>query len=126
MTSWVDLPGQLPRSEIRDVLGEADLYVAPAVLESFGIAALEARTVGLPVVGRTGSGVGEFVHDGVNGLVVSSDSEMAAAIASLATDPARVAEMRAWNVSHPPEQEWSQVARLAVSEYERAISLVRA
>jgi hypothetical protein len=32
--------------------------------------------------------------------------------------------MRAWNVANPPEQEWSQVARLAVREYERARSLV--
>jgi glycosyltransferase involved in cell wall biosynthesis len=123
---WVRLPGRVSREELRERYAASDVYLSPARLESFGIAALEARTVGLPVVGRTGSGVGEFVHDGVNGLVVSSDSEMAAAIASLATDPARVAEMRAWNVSHPPEQEWSQVARLAVSEYERAISLVRA
>jgi len=65
------------------------------------------------------------VQDGVNGLVVSSDSQMASAIATLATDPERVAEMRAWNVAQPPEQEWSQVALMAVREYERAISLAR-
>ena len=29
----------------------SDVYVAPAILESFGLAALEARCVGLPVVG---------------------------------------------------------------------------
>jgi glycosyltransferase involved in cell wall biosynthesis len=122
---WVRLPGRVPREELRERYAASDVYLSPARLESFGIAALEARTVGLPVIGRTGSGVGEFVHHAVNGLVVSSDSEMAAAIANLATDPARVAAMRAWNVSHPPEQAWSQVAGLAVSEYERAISLVR-
>ncbi|WP_311769349.1 glycosyltransferase [Humibacillus xanthopallidus] len=123
---WVRLPGRVSREELRERYAASDVYLSPARLESFGIAALEARTVGLPVIGRTGSGVGEFVHDGVNGLVVSSDSEMASAIASLATDLDRVAEMRAWNVAHPPEQEWSQVARLAVGEYHRAISLVRA
>jgi glycosyltransferase involved in cell wall biosynthesis len=122
---WVRLPGRVSREELRERYAASDVYLSPARLESFGIAALEARTVGLPVIGRSGSGVGEFVHDGVNGLVVSSDSEMASAIASLATDPARVAEMRTWNVTHSPEQEWSQVAQLAVGEYERAISLVR-
>ena len=122
---WVRLPGRVSREELRERYAAADVYLSPARLESFGIAALEARTVGLPVIGRSGSGVGEFVRDGVNGLVVSSDSQMASAIAALATDPARVAEMRAWNVANPPEQEWSQVARMAVREYERAISLVR-
>ena len=34
----------------------ADVYVAPAVLESFGLAALEARCVGLPVVGVSAAG----------------------------------------------------------------------
>ena len=103
----------------------SDVYLSPARLESFGIAALEARTVGLPVIGRSGSGVGEFVEHGVNGLVVDSDEEMAAAVAGLATDLSAVGAMRAWNVDHPPRQRWADVARLAVAEYERAVSLAR-
>ena len=122
---WVSLPGRVPRDELRRRYAASDVYLSPARLESFGIAALEARTVGLPVIGRHGSGVGEFVSDGVNGLVVSSDSEMASAIARLAANPDEVARMRAWNVANPPTQEWSNVAALAVAEYERARVLAR-
>ena len=122
---WVALPGRVTRDELRRRYAASDVYLSPARLESFGIAALEARTVGLPVIGRDGSGVGEFVSDGVNGLVVSSDSEMASAIARLAANPAEVARMRAWNLANPPEQEWSKVAAMAVSEYERAMALAR-
>jgi glycosyltransferase involved in cell wall biosynthesis len=120
---WVSLPGRVSRDELRRRYAASDVYLSPARLESFGIAALEARTVGLPVIGRKGSGVGEFVADGVNGLAVSSDSEMTAAIARLAASPAEVARMRAWNLANPPEQEWPRVAALAVSEYERATAL---
>jgi glycosyltransferase involved in cell wall biosynthesis len=122
---WVSLPGRVTRDELRQRYAAADVYLSPARLESFGIAALEARTVGLPVIGRSGSGVGEFVTDGVNGLVVSSDSQMTEAIVRLADNRGDVERMRAWNVSHPPEQEWAHVASLAVSEYERAVGLVR-
>jgi glycosyltransferase involved in cell wall biosynthesis len=122
---WVSLPGRVPRDALRELYAAADVYLSPARLESFGIAALEARTVGLPVIGRSGSGVGEFVCDGVNGLVVSSDSQMSSAIARLAKDPGEVARMRDWNVANPPAQEWSHVAALAVAEYERAVGLVR-
>ncbi|MEW1954871.1 glycosyltransferase family 4 protein [Terrabacter sp. NPDC080008] len=122
---WVSLPGRVSRDELRCRYAAADVYLSPARLESFGIAALEARTVGLPVIGRAGSGITEFVVDGVNGLVVSSDSQMADAIAGLATDPGKVARMRAWNVSHRPPQDWPNVAALAVEEYERAMGLVR-
>jgi glycosyltransferase involved in cell wall biosynthesis len=119
--SWVRLPGRVPRDELRELYAASDVYLSPAHLESFGIAALEARTVGLPVVGRSGSGIGEFVTHDVNGLVVGSDTEMAHAIARLAGDPAEVARMRAWNVANPPAQDWPTVAAQAVREYERAI-----
>jgi glycosyltransferase involved in cell wall biosynthesis len=119
--SWVRLPGRVSRDELRAVYAGSDVYLSPAHLESFGIAALEARTVGLPVLGRVGSGVGEFVQHGVNGLVVESDSEMAHAIARLAREPDVVARMRDWNVAHPPTQDWATVAGLTVREYERAI-----
>jgi glycosyltransferase involved in cell wall biosynthesis len=122
---WVSLPGRVTRDELRQRYAVADVYLSPARLESFGIAALEARTVGLPVIGRSGSGVGEFVTDGVNGLVVSSDSEMSEAITHLAQAPGEVERMRTWNVANPPQQEWSRVAALAVDEYERAVGLVR-
>ncbi len=122
---WVSLPGRVTRDELRQRYAAADVYLSPARLESFGIAGLEARTVGLPVIGRTGSGIGEFIEHGVNGLVVSSDSEMSEAVARLAQDRDEVARMRAWNVEHPPTQDWPTVAALAVAEYERAMSLAR-
>ncbi|MGO4599457.1 glycosyltransferase family 4 protein [Terrabacter sp. 2RAF25] len=123
--NWVSLPGRVSRDELRTRYAASDVYLSPARLESFGIAALEARTVGLPVIGRFGSGVGEFVTHGVNGLVVASDSKMAEAIAKLAKAPDEVARMRAWNVATPPAQDWSRVAAMAVAEYERAVGLVR-
>ena len=86
MASWVSLPGRVPRTSVRDRYASADVYISPARLESFGIAALEARTSGLPVVARSGSGVGEFVTDGVNGFLTDDDASMAAALARLASD----------------------------------------
>ena len=107
---WVRLPGRVSREELRERYAASDVYLSPARLESFGIAALEARTVGLPVIGRSGSGVGEFVQDGVNGLVVSSDSEMASAIAALQRSPRASPGCAPGTSRTPPEQEWSQVA----------------
>ena len=120
---WVSLPGRVPRDELREWYAAADVYVSPSALESFGIAALEARTAGLPVVARSGSGVGEFVTHDVGGLIVPDDAVMAGALAGLAADRGKVERMRRWNLEHPPEQDWPHVAALAVAEYERAIAL---
>ena len=82
----VTVTGRVEPAEVLERLAEADVYVAPAVLESFGLAALEARCVGLPVVGQVASGVTEFVRDGVEGMLCGSDTEMVRRLRELVVD----------------------------------------
>ncbi len=86
MSGWVDLPGRVTRDELRELHWDADLYLSTARLEAFGIAALEARTAGLPVVARRGTGVDDIVEDGVGGLLADDDDGLADAVARLAAD----------------------------------------
>jgi glycosyltransferase involved in cell wall biosynthesis len=86
MSSWVSLPGHLPRTEVAQAMARSDVFVAPAVLESFGIAALEAHAAGLPVVGRRGTGLSDFIRAGEGGVLVGSDREMSAVLSRMAID----------------------------------------
>ena len=70
------LTGRLHPAQVLAEVARADAYVAPARLESFGIAALEARCLGLPVVGHAVSGLSGFIRDGVEGWLCGSDSAM--------------------------------------------------
>jgi glycosyltransferase involved in cell wall biosynthesis len=126
MGGWVRLPGRVSREELRERYAAADIFVAPAPLESFGIAALEARTVGLPVVGRSGSGVQEFVKDGLNGYLASDDEAMAGSLARLVCDDRLRESMAAHNRSTPPEQSWERILDGAEAEYRRAIAAAQA
>ena len=121
--AWCRLPGRVAREELPHRYAGADIYIAPGRLESFGIAALEARTAGLPVVGRRGSGIGEFVQDGVNGYLAPDDEAMARAVARLVLDDDLRARMTAHNREHPPRQSWEQICAGAEAEYARALSL---
>ena len=120
--SWLSLPGRVPRHRLTDRYAAADVYVSPSVLESFGIAALEARTAGLPVVSRSGSGVEEFVVDEVNGLLAPTDDDLVDRLARLVADPALRERMTAYNLATPPSQDWGDVVRLAEGEYRRALA----
>jgi len=109
MGNWVRLLGPANHDQIRALYEDVDFYVAPAKLESFGIAALEARCAGLPVLAHAGSGIAGFIRDGQEGLLVGDDREMAATIAHLANSPSVRAQIRHHNLHTNPPVSWSAV-----------------
>jgi glycosyltransferase involved in cell wall biosynthesis len=120
MADWVQLAGRATHEQIREVYRAADFFVAPATLESFGIAALEARSAGLPVIAQAVSGVRDFVTHGREGLLAAGDSEMAEAIATLASSPALRAQMTDYNRRHAPRAGWPEVLAQCDALYARA------
>ncbi len=116
----ITLRGRLDRAQIRDIYAQADVFVAPAVLEAFGIAALEARAAGLAVVARRGTGIEEFITGGVDGLLVDDDAGMARAFVRLAKDAALAAALTGHARAHRPVHGWRKTLDAAESEYRRA------
>jgi phosphatidylinositol alpha 1,6-mannosyltransferase len=86
----VILPGRLSHSQLRDVYVESDVFLQSSIKESFGIAALEARAVGLVVVARMGTGTGSFISQGVNGFLEPDDRQLVRRVIELANDPLQV------------------------------------
>jgi glycosyltransferase involved in cell wall biosynthesis len=119
----VRLRGRVPRADLPGLYAGADVFLAPARLEAFGIAALEARTAGLVVLARRGTGVEEFVTSEEDGLLVADDAAMAAAVVRLATEPGLLERLRAAATAHRPVHGWELTVRTAREEYERARKL---
>ena len=124
MTSWVTLAGRVTHDEIRDLYADADIFVAPAQLESFGLAALEARTAGVPVVAFRETGMAEFITDGVEGVLADDDASMVAAIAALATGEADRSRIATHNRTTVPAQVWSNVLARLDEVYAATIAAV--
>jgi glycosyltransferase involved in cell wall biosynthesis len=117
----VVLTGRQTREQIRALYAEADVYVAPAYQESFGIAALEARAAGLPVVAMSSGGVGEFVLDGVDGLLCEDDDAMAAALTRLVREPALREAMARHSTAERPDHDWPR----ALAQFDDVYRLAR-
>ena len=124
LTDVVDLRGRLSRPAVRATYADADVFLAPARLEAFGIAALEARTAGLVVLAHAGTGVGEFVTDGLDGFLVADDAAMSDAVVRLTQDPGLLAAMRGHAAAVPPPFDWDHVLAAADAQYARARRLV--
>jgi glycosyltransferase involved in cell wall biosynthesis len=120
MTDWVTLYGRASHEQIREVYRDADFFVAPATLESFGIAALEARSAGLPVIAHAKSGVRDFVEHGREGLLAKGDADMTEQIARLAMTPALLAAMTKYSRDNVPPFGWSEVLERCDELYRRA------
>jgi len=121
---WVELAGRWAPEAIHDLYRRADLFVAASNLESFGIAALEARTAGVPVVAKAGTGVSEFVTDGVHGALAATDADLVRAVSGLAADPQRRAVLAANCRGSLPPTTWDDVLRRCDAAY--AAAAVRA
>jgi glycosyltransferase involved in cell wall biosynthesis len=120
LSDVVTFAGRLTRPEILETFARTDVYVQPSVKESFGLAALEARTAGIPVVARSQTGTSQFIHDGVEGLLADDDAGMAAALVRLGQDRVLLARLSQHNISVPPEDSWTNVLDLVRAAYASA------
>lgn len=91
----VEFRGEVPHKDVPKVLAEFDIFAMPSRAEGFGVAALEAQAMELPVVGSRVHGIPDAVNDGYTGLLVPPDDVQALseAIARFAGDAELRAEM---------------------------------
>ena len=123
----VTFVGNIPHSRVPDELRQMDIFVALSRLdsESFGVAAIEAGAVGLPVVVSDAGGLPEVVLQGKTGLVVPKDDPQAAcdALIQLVFNP----ELRHQLGTAGRERvlanySWDASLKTMVSVYERLIA----
>lgn len=71
----VEFLGFLSGKEKIRALSGASVLAIPSRFESFGIVALEAMSLGVPVIAFRVGGLEEFIEDGVSGLLVDAEDE---------------------------------------------------
>jgi glycosyltransferase involved in cell wall biosynthesis len=80
--------GEVPHEQVPEVLQQLDIFAMPSTYEGFGVAALEAEAMEMPVVASRIHGIPDVVVDGETGLLVPPRDRqaLAAALERLATD----------------------------------------
>lgn len=105
----IRLMGFQTHEVIRRVFSSSDIFVLPSILESFGIAALEARCSGLPVVAMTFGGVKTFIRDNIEGFLAEDDTHMALCLARLIQIPDLLDRITRHNTHTPCPFTWDRV-----------------
>jgi glycosyltransferase involved in cell wall biosynthesis len=73
--------GEVPHEQVPEVLQQLDIFAMPSTYEGFGVAALEAEAMELPVVASSVHGIPDVVVDGETGLLVPPRDRQALASA---------------------------------------------
>jgi glycosyltransferase involved in cell wall biosynthesis len=92
--AWI---GPLPPTALADALSAADVFVLPALDESYGMAVAEAMRAGVPPIVAASGNLPNLVRPGIDGLVVPARdvAALADAMRGLALDSSRRAAMGA-------------------------------
>ncbi len=70
LNGWVRFVGSKVPDEVPLWMAAADVVIMPSLAEGFGLVALEAMASGAAVIATNVGGLGEFIQDGENGLLV--------------------------------------------------------
>lgn len=91
----IDWIPRIPHDNVPNLLARWDLMAMPSICESFGVAALEASAMCVPVVASDVGGLPDTVRDGETGVLVPprSPKTLADAIVVLLGDNARRVQM---------------------------------
>jgi len=97
-----------------------DIYVAPSLEESFGVAVLEASACNKPVVVSNVGGLPEVVDNGITGFIVEpmNPNDLATAIEKLVRNPSLRLEMgRKGREKVFEEYEWNKCVSAMIEHY---------
>lgn len=122
IASHVEFAGACTRIEVARILAGSSLFVSPVRAEVFGLALLEARVAGLPIVAINGGGVAEIVEHDRHGLLAATRREFVDAIVRVIDDEALRRRLAAGSRDGLARFAWDAVAEQHVDVYRLAIA----
>ena len=119
----VELLPPIPHEELPGLYASADVVLMPSRSESFGLVALEAQAVGVPVIAAAVGGLRQLVRHGESGYLVEGHDPRAYAerILELARDPELAGRLSAGAVARARAFPWERTVNELVAVYEELL-----
>ena len=121
----VSFAGYVDEAERKRLLSTASMLVLPSLEEGFGIPALEAMTIGLPVIASNRGALPEVVGDA--GILIEPDDAraLAAAIERLLSDDYLRRSLSAKGIEQAEHFSWDSSADALYAAYRAAVARKR-
>lgn len=114
MGDWLEFRGKVTDTALVEAYQQAWFVANASLLEGWGMTLTEAGACGTPSVASRIPGHTEAVDDGVSGLLVDGETEMAAAIGRLLDDPSLRERLAAGARRHAANFTWAASAEIVL------------
>jgi glycosyltransferase involved in cell wall biosynthesis len=122
----VSFLGPKPAPELADLVASSDIAVLPSDHEGFGLTVFEGLACGKPVITSAKGAPREFLHDGVEVIMVERDkSAIASAMVRLALDEGLRLEIARNGRRRALQFSWSEVTRQYFEVYAEVLGIGR-
>lgn len=119
----ITFTGWLPAAELLGLQAAADVIVVPSLYEPFGLVALEAGALGVPVVVADTGGLGDIVDHGRVGFIFPAGDSVALAHEldrALGDVPGRAHRLATLRTRIVANYQWDRIAEATTTTYLRA------
>ena len=108
----VIIHGSIPQQALFELLPQCDLYLSASSYESYSMATAEAVAHGLPVLAYATGAIGDWIEDGVNGMLIELDKpeQFFQALHRLLTERDTLNQLR--------HNAWTRTANLAFNSWD--------
>jgi glycosyltransferase involved in cell wall biosynthesis len=125
ISDFLITPGEVNAKTVSEFIQISDIYISPAIVESFGLATLEAMSAGLPCIVTNVAGSRDLVSSEHGILVDPADSsELANAIIYLINNPSECEKMGVQARIKALKYDWPKIAEIYVDVYREAIGAI--
>ena len=108
----VIIHGSIPHQAVFELLPQCDLYLSASSYESYSMATAEAVVHGLPVLAYATGAIGDWIEDGVNGMLIDlgKPEQFFQALRRLLTERHALNQLR--------HNAWARTAHLAFNSWD--------
>ena len=121
--SNIEFLGNLTQAEIKLLMNKSKLLIHTSQFETFGLVAIEANTMGVPVLTTNTGSLTEIIEHNKNGYISSKliDGKVNNFVKNLLTDDKKFNEIRSYCLENSKKYDWENTSKKLVDIYEGLI-----
>ena len=123
LESHIEFLGNLPQSKIRELLNRSKLLIHTSQYETFGLVAIEAHSVGVPVVSINQGSFKEIIDNNINGFIGESfeDQNLNEFILKIFSDDKYAEYVSKSAINNAKKYDWESTSKELLNLYKSLI-----